>query len=78
MQIQVRENSRLGDRRDKSHIQITKIPSRENGGEARMGEVKPVNEITVVKEEIAERSRSQEVGDQPERLQVNCERSHGE
>ena len=29
---------------------ITKIPSREHGGEARMGEVKPVNEITVVKE----------------------------
>ena len=43
-----------------------------------MGEVKPVNEITVVKEEIAEISRSQEVGDQRERPQVNREGSHGE
>ena len=57
---------------------ITKIASREHDGEARVGDVKPVNEITVMKEEIAERSRSPEVGDQRERPQVNREGSHGE
>ena len=36
---------------------ITKIARREHDGEARVGDVKPVNEIIVVKEKIAERSR---------------------
>ena len=43
-----------------------------------MGEIKPMNGIIVVKEEIVERSCGQEVGDQCERPQVNREGSHGE